>query len=94
MTLARAAATVSATAIAPAISGTLPKLPTAIKPVTQAEQYWAARALTAEALLSLKTTHHEEIRTLSEAEESKRTVSCTLWAESSPRQLSVLGSSR
>lgn len=80
MVLARAAATVTATAVGPAISGTLPKIPTTVKPVTPAEQYWAARALTAEALLSVKTTHQEEIRTLALAEETKRMVSRPIYA--------------
>ncbi|KIP07766.1 hypothetical protein PHLGIDRAFT_408341 [Phlebiopsis gigantea 11061_1 CR5-6] len=60
--LARAAAptTVSAT-----LSAAGPKV---LKPLTPAEQYWAARALTAEALLSAQTRHREEVQ----AVESRR----------------------
>ena len=64
--LARAAAaTVSAT-ISPGGAK-------AVKPLTPAEQYWAARALTAEALLSAQTRHREEVQ----AAESRRVVSAT-----------------
>ncbi|KAJ7905123.1 hypothetical protein B0H13DRAFT_2508843 [Mycena leptocephala] len=45
---------------------------TALQPRTSAEQYWAARALTAETLLSARLEHHRELRSLSYAEETKR----------------------
>lgn len=38
------------------------------------EQYWAARALTAEALLSAKECHYRELRNLTSEEDAKRTV--------------------
>ncbi|EKM57363.1 uncharacterized protein PHACADRAFT_172993 [Phanerochaete carnosa HHB-10118-sp] len=56
----------------PVVAVPIPKI---VKPVTPAEQYWAARALTAEAILSVKTQHHEEIKMLAVVEETKRTVS-------------------
>ena len=39
------------------------------------EQYWAVRALTAETLLSSRTSHQQELRSLSFAEEMRRSVS-------------------
>lgn len=42
------------------------------KPTSSAAQYWAARALTAEALLSARETHHAEMQSLSHAEDAKR----------------------
>ncbi len=53
----------------------LPRPPTSGKPMTASEQYWAARALTAEALLSMKSIHYEQIQMLSATEETKRAVS-------------------
>ncbi|PSR74720.1 hypothetical protein PHLCEN_2v9599 [Hermanssonia centrifuga] len=50
----------------------LPRPPTSGKPMTASEQYWAARALTAEALLSMKSIHYEQIQMLSATEETKR----------------------
>ncbi|KAJ7792247.1 hypothetical protein B0H14DRAFT_2931990 [Mycena olivaceomarginata] len=44
----------------------------ALQPRTSAEQYWAARALTAETLLSARVEHHRELRSLSYVEETKR----------------------
>jgi hypothetical protein len=47
------------------------------QPTTSAAQYWAARAVTAEALLSARESHHMEIRSLSLAEDVKRKVSAS-----------------
>ncbi|KAJ7248122.1 hypothetical protein B0H12DRAFT_1072730 [Mycena haematopus] len=44
----------------------------ALQPRTSAEQYWAARALTAETLLVARLEHHRELRSLSYVEETKR----------------------
>ncbi|KAF7342074.1 hypothetical protein MVEN_01794700 [Mycena venus] len=44
----------------------------ALQPHTSSEQYWAARALTAETLLAARLEHHRELRSLSYAEETKR----------------------
>ena len=49
-------------------------VPPIVKPKTVAEQYWAARALTAEAVLSVKAQHHEELRQLTVIEHEKRSV--------------------
>ena len=46
-----------------------------VRPRSSTEQYWAARALTAETLLSARMAHHQEIRTLTYSEEAKRYVS-------------------
>ncbi|EKM57366.1 uncharacterized protein PHACADRAFT_255085 [Phanerochaete carnosa HHB-10118-sp] len=72
MALARAAAVMTAPSkpLSPVVAVPIPKI---VKPVTPAEQYWAARALTAEAILSVKTQHHEEIKMLAVVEETKRT---------------------
>ncbi len=56
-------------------NGTIPVPPDDVTPRSRVEQYWAARALTAEALLSARTEHHRELRTLSFGEELKRSVS-------------------
>ena len=72
MALARSAVTVASAALPPVVAAPVPK---SVKPVTPAEQYWAARALTAEAILSAKVQHHQEIRTLAVVEETKRSVS-------------------
>ncbi|OCH86744.1 hypothetical protein OBBRIDRAFT_714554, partial [Obba rivulosa] len=48
------------------------RFPLAAKPVTATEQYWAARALTAEALLAARITHTNELQALTEAEQEKR----------------------
>ncbi|PBL03077.1 hypothetical protein ARMGADRAFT_1551 [Armillaria gallica] len=53
-------------------NGTIPVPPDDVTPRSRVEQYWAARALTAEALLSARTEHHRELRTLSFGEELKR----------------------
>ncbi|KAI0340316.1 hypothetical protein BDW22DRAFT_1360250 [Trametopsis cervina] len=45
--------------------------------MTQSEQYWAARALTAEALLSAKVMHQQELTTLSTVADVKRTEEVT-----------------
>lgn len=47
------------------------------KPTSSAAQYWVARALTAEALLSARETHHAEMQSLSHAEDAKRNVSAS-----------------
>ena len=46
-----------------------------IEPRSAAEQYWAARALTAETLLSARLTHHEELRSAVYLHDVKRSVS-------------------
>src|SRR6202451_3075142 len=48
--------------------------PGSLRPQSPAEQYWAARALKAETLLSARMTHHHELRSLSFTEETKRSV--------------------
>lgn len=58
------------TTVAAAVS-----VPPAVRPVSQAEQYWAARALTAEALLSVKSAHHQEVKAVAAEGEEKRAVS-------------------
>ncbi|KAJ7757141.1 hypothetical protein B0H16DRAFT_1662539 [Mycena metata] len=45
---------------------------TALQPRSGAEQYWAARALSAETLLAARVEHHRELRSLSFVEEAKR----------------------
>jgi hypothetical protein len=45
------------------------------QPRTQTEQYWAARALTAETLLAAKSAHQLELREATHGEEEKRKVS-------------------
>jgi hypothetical protein len=59
-------------------SASLPPTPspirTVLKPRSAAEQYWAARALTAETLLSARATHHKELKNLAYSEEIKRAV--------------------
>lgn len=42
--------------------------------MTTSEQYWAARALTAETMLTAKAQYQLELRTLSESEQVKRSV--------------------
>jgi len=49
------------------------KLPSRVLPQSSAEQYWAARALKAETLLSARMAHHHELKVLSLTEETKRT---------------------
>lgn len=44
-------------------------------PTSANEQYWAARALTAEALLSAQEGHYHELRTVTSEEDAKRIVS-------------------
>ncbi|PCH37390.1 hypothetical protein WOLCODRAFT_140835 [Wolfiporia cocos MD-104 SS10] len=46
--------------------------PPAVQPKTTSEQYWAARALTAETLLTARLAHENELSALSAAEEEKR----------------------
>ncbi|EPQ51776.1 hypothetical protein GLOTRDRAFT_117780 [Gloeophyllum trabeum ATCC 11539] len=43
-----------------------------VRPQTEAEQYWAARALVAETLLYTKAAHNEEVRQIITSEEVKR----------------------
>lgn len=45
------------------------------KPSTAAEHYWAARALTAEAILEARMDHQQELKSLKVYEDEKRTVS-------------------
>ena len=75
MALARAAVVVATAPSKPISQVVAAPIPKSVKPVTPAEQYWAARALTAEALLSVKTQHHEEMKVMAVVEETKRTVS-------------------
>ncbi|KAJ7121018.1 hypothetical protein C8R44DRAFT_877329 [Mycena epipterygia] len=44
----------------------------ALQPRTNTEQYWAARALSAETLLAARLEHQRELRSLSYEEENKR----------------------
>lgn len=75
MMLAQATSVAPSKAPTPWSGGVAWSSPAKAKPVTPAEQYWAARALTAEALLSVKAAHHEEVRTLAMSEETRRSVS-------------------
>ena len=50
------------------------RVPPAVKPVTSTEQYWAARALTAETLLSVRSAHQQELRAMTQYGDEKRTV--------------------
>ncbi|KAF8911356.1 hypothetical protein CPB85DRAFT_651015 [Mucidula mucida] len=50
-----------------------PTLENEMIPRNPVEQYWAARALTAEALLKARTEHHRELRAMSMTEDLKRT---------------------
>ncbi|KDR80371.1 hypothetical protein GALMADRAFT_136861 [Galerina marginata CBS 339.88] len=43
-----------------------------MQPLTATEQYWATRALKAEALLAAQETHQKEVRTLGHAQDMKR----------------------
>jgi hypothetical protein len=43
-------------------------------PTASSEQYWAARALTAEALLAAQEGHYHELRGVTSAEDAKRLV--------------------
>lgn len=54
------------------------KLPTTIQPLTATEQYWATRALKAEALLAAQETHRQEVRNLGHENDLKREVSLTI----------------
>ncbi len=45
------------------------------QPMTAAEQYWATRALRAEALLEAHLSHKKEVQTVGEAHDVKREVS-------------------
>ena len=62
-------------ALATSAAKTALSFPPSVKPTTTAEQYWAARALTAETLLSARLAHQGELLALSAAEEEKRAVS-------------------
>ncbi|KAI0922717.1 hypothetical protein AcV5_009614 [Taiwanofungus camphoratus] len=46
--------------------------PSSMRPVSSAEHYWAARALTAEALLSVRAAHNRDLRALQTEEEERR----------------------
>ncbi|EAU89632.1 hypothetical protein CC1G_02521 [Coprinopsis cinerea okayama7 len=43
-----------------------------LEPLTAKEQYWATRALQAEALLKVKDMHHREVKTMSYSQDMKR----------------------
>lgn len=47
-------------------------IPVEIQPLTASEQYWATRALKAEALLSAQESHHREVRSLGFSQDVKR----------------------
>ncbi|KAH9944906.1 hypothetical protein B0H21DRAFT_694320 [Amylocystis lapponica] len=49
------------------------RVPAVVRPVSTAEHYWAARALTAEALLSVRTAHHREVHAIAAEGEEKCT---------------------
>jgi len=49
--------------------------PAAAKPRTIVEQYWAARALVAETVLSTRVQHQKEVAEVRLGEEEKRTAS-------------------
>jgi hypothetical protein len=51
-----------------------PALPGYMRPCSPAEQYWAARALTAETLLAAKTDHQRDLREVAYSEDVKRVV--------------------
>jgi hypothetical protein len=51
--------------------------PASLRPQSPVEQYWAARAIKAETLLSARMAHHRELRSLSLSEETKRSVRIT-----------------
>ncbi|EPT03221.1 hypothetical protein FOMPIDRAFT_1035569 [Fomitopsis schrenkii] len=74
MMYAQVPAKVAVTQSTPASAATkaTASLPPHVKPTTAAEQYWAARALTAETLLSARLAHHGELLALSAEEEEKR----------------------
>lgn len=46
-----------------------------LQPIGRGEQYWAARALTAETLLSANTMYQEKMRVMTQVGESKHSVS-------------------
>lgn len=48
--------------------------PATMQPKSTVEQYWAARALTAEALLSARVIHQNELSAMASAAEDKRSV--------------------
>ena len=66
-----AVAPATSTSISACVQATLH--PT-VQPVTSTEQYWAARALTAETLLSARSAHEEELRTMAKYVDGKRAV--------------------
>jgi hypothetical protein len=56
------------------------KLATTVQPLTAAEQYWATRALKAEALLAAQERHKKEVRNLGHENDMKREVCCYVGA--------------
>ena len=50
------------------------RMPRDVQPRTSAEQYWAARALKAETVLSTKDSHQLEVQHLRNSEETKKFV--------------------
>jgi hypothetical protein len=60
------------------VTNAVQKLPTTIQPLTAMEQYWATRALKAEALLAAQETHKQEVRNLGHENDMKREVSLTI----------------
>ncbi|KAI0034783.1 hypothetical protein K488DRAFT_68855 [Vararia minispora EC-137] len=69
MTLAMAPASALALESTPS-----PALPGYLYPRSPAEQYWAARALTAETLLAAKAGHRRELKKIACTEDVKRVV--------------------
>ena len=66
-----------------------------VQPRSRVEHYWAVRALKAEALLSARMAHHQELRSLASAEELKRSVSSFyLTVRSLMRDCTLTASSR
>ena len=56
-------------------SGSLHAIPSRVpKPLTAIEQYWATRALKAEALLAAQDNHRKEFKTMEHAQDLKREV--------------------
>ncbi|KAH6917870.1 hypothetical protein BKA70DRAFT_1088124 [Coprinopsis sp. MPI-PUGE-AT-0042] len=55
-----------------------PDASTRMEPLTAREQYWATRALKAEALLEAKELHHREVKSISFSQDMKRSRDLTL----------------
>lgn len=66
--------TLASTGFAASVSAQVAQA-SAPKPLTATEQYWAARALRAEALLQVELQHKQEVRALGDDHDAKRQVS-------------------